>query len=316
MDNNGKTNNSNDNNLRKLITEWVLNHTSIRRSIEHFGDFRFIWEILLLLTIGIIILSPSSDWRYSRFLFVALIISILCAPLIALFKRKKRVLGWITIFLLAFASYWIITKATPNWTSNLWWSKLMILGLTVLIIVRPMNAVYGLMGTSGSIRIFFFNFIFISLIFSSIYYFGFFKTAGITYDVNQPHIDFQLYTDEIQEDCMKISSKKNTIYLEHQLDSTTFKESIVQVIQDTLHYQKIDFGQVWRSTILTTLTQEPAELLTIASVHNTSMDSTNVSLDKQKSGVFEWILIFHIIISWIFFGVFISLLYNKFRHES
>jgi len=44
----------------------------------------------------------------------------------------------------------------------------------------------------------------------------------------------------------------------------------------------------------------------------------NVSqlLLRKISDLFEWILIFHIIISWIFFGVFISLLYNKFRYES
>lgn len=306
----------NDKSLRKIIKEWFINHTSIRRSIEHFGDFRFIWEILILLSLGLILLSPLSDWRYSRFLFVALILFILCPSLKVLFKKKKRVIGWGLLVLLTFGSYWIITNYSPNLTSNLWWCKLMILGLTVLIIVRPMNAVYGLMGTSGSIRIFFLNFFFISLIFSSIYFWGFFKTAGITYDVNQPHIDYQLYVNNTQENIIKVTPKNNIFYFERQLDSITFKESVVQVTNDTLHYQKINFGQVWRSTILTTLTQEPADLLTIASVYNTSMSSTNSLLDKQKSSIFEWILIFHIIISWIFFGVFISLLYNKFRYES
>lgn len=200
--------------------------------------------------------------------------------------------------------------------------------ITVLMLIRPMNAVYGLMGTSGSIRIFFFNFIIISLIFSSIYYFGFFKTAGITYDVNQPHIDFQKYAVTAKADTTKtdspiiiVSTQRDTVYVEHKLDTISYTETIIQtrVTRDTipvLHYQPIDFWQVWRSTILTTLTQESADLLAIATVHNEAMESTNVGLDKEKSELFEWILIFHIIISWIFFGVFISLLYNKFRYES
>ena len=201
----------------------------------------------------------------------------------------------------------------------------------LLIILRPMNAVYGLMGTSGSIRIFFFNFVIISLIFSSIYYFGFFKDAGISYDVNQPHIDYQKYAvtakaDTTKTDSLKIivSTKRDTVYVEHQLDTISYTETIIQtyVTRDTimpttpLQYQPIGFLQVWRSTILTTLTQESADLLAIATVLNEAMESTNVGLDKEKSELFEWILIFHIIISWIFFGVFISLLYNKFRYES
>ena len=197
-----------------------------------------------------------------------------------------------------------------------------------------MNAVYGIMGTSGSIRIFFFNFVIISLIFSSIYYFGFFKDAGVSYDVNQPHIDFHKYAVTAKQDTPKtdslvinVSIKRDTVYVEHKLDTISYTETIIQtrVTRDTimppippipLQYQPIDFLQVWRSTILTTLTQESADLLAIATVHNEAMESTNIGLDKEKSELFEWILIFHIIISWIFFGVFISLLYNKFRYES
>ena len=192
-----------------------------------------------------------------------------------------------------------------------------ILGLfTALVLIRPMNAVYGLMGTSGSIRLFFFNFLFITILFASIYHLAFFKDAGISYDVNQPHIDYQLFAGMVNKETLKVSEKRDTLFFERQIDTISFKESIINVTRDTLHYQKVDFWQVWRSSILTTLTQEPADLLTVATVHNSGMDSCDVVLDKQKSSYFEWILIFHIIISWIFFGVFISLLYNKFRHES
>ena len=225
----------------------------------------------------------------------------------------------------------ILTIFSPSWLFNQWWCKIILLGLTVLIFLSPMNAVYGLMGTSGSIRLFFFNFVLISFVFASIYYFGFFKTAGITYDVNQPHIDFMKYAVKTEVDSTKTdlpilvnSIKRDTVYVEHQLDSISYTETIIQtqVIRDTimppipLNYQPIDFWQVWRSTILTTLTQESADLLSIATVHNEAMESTNSEVDKEKSELLEWILIFHIIISWIFFGVFISLLYNKFRYES
>lgn len=200
--------------------------------------------------------------------------------------------------------------------------------LTALVLIRPMNAVYGLMGTSGSIRLFFFNFLVITFLFAGIYQAAFFKDAGISYDVNQPHIDFQRYSATTKADTTKtdppiviVSTKRDTVYVEHRLDSTSYTETIIQtrVTRDTLpelHYQPIGFWQVWRSTILTTLTQESADLLSIATVHNEAMESTNIGLDKEKSELFEWILIFHIIISWIFFGVFISMLYSKFRNEA
>jgi uncharacterized membrane protein YqjE len=71
--------------------------------------------------------------------------------------------------------------------------------------------------------------------------------------------------------------------------------------------------------------QEPTDFFSIASTYNTSMVAPQFSpnkqlkeieLDKQKAKMFQWILIFQVLISWIFFGVFISLLYNKFRYES
>lgn len=188
--------------------------------------------------------------------------------------------------------------------------------LTVLVLVRPMNAVYGLMGTSGSIRLFFFNFLFITFLFACTYYWAFFSNAGISYDVNQPHIDYQLYSDNQKKEIIRISEKRDTVYLKHKSDSIVFDETVIHETMDTLHYQSIEFMQVWKSTILTTLTQEPADLLTIATIHNSAMESKNTIMDKEKSDLFEWILIFHIIISWIFFGVFISLIYSKFRNEA
>lgn len=221
------------------------------------------------------------------------------------------------ILTLLIALFVIALFVSPiNWGGSMKLFGIVLALLTALVLIRPMNAVYGLMGTSGSIRLFFFNFLFITILFAGVYYLAFFKNAGISYDVNQPHIDYCLFPDNNEDIIVKVSETRDTMLFERQIDTICFRESVVHITKDTLHYQTIDFWQVWRSSILTTLTQEPADLLATASVHNSAIDSTDVVIDKQKSSYFEWILIFHIIISWIFFGVFISLLYNKFRYES
>lgn len=220
---------------------------------------------------------------------------------------------WFFLIIL-FLTAWLI--APSQWHASLRVVGITLSLITALLLVRPMNAVYGLMGTSGSIPMFFFNFLFITLLFAGIYHLAFFSKAGISYDVNQPHIDFSCYVDGSDSNRVRVNERSDTLYFERQIDTFSFSEHVVSISRDTLHYQPISFGQVWRSSILTTLTQEPADLFTAASVNNSGIKTTDATLDKQKSALFEWILIFHIIISWIFFGVFISLLYNKFRYES
>lgn len=319
--------------FKTILMKWIWNSFLIKKIRNHYSDFRYVWVILLALALGLLLLYPALDWQYSRSILVALVAYVLWIPLDAICGQTKtgKVIIVLFMLLLIILSLWFVPRSPLSWIYHQWWCRIMLIGLAALIILRPMNAVYGLMGTSGSIRLFFVNFVIISLIFSSIYYFGFFKDAGISYDVNQPHIDFQKYAATTKADTTKedlpiviVSTKRDTVYVEHKLDSKSYTETVIQthVTRDTimpptpLQYQPIDFWQVWRSTILTTLTQESADLLSIATVHNEAMESTNVGLDKEKSELFEWILIFHIIISWIFFGVFISLLYNKFRYES
>ncbi len=247
-------------------------------------------------------------------------------PIVKRLRKHFKHFSYIWVLLIVlFIISWLLV---PNhWEISVKLIGFVLALLTLLLLIRPMNAVYGLMGTSGSIILFFFNFIIITLLFAGIYDLAFFKDAGISYDVNQPHIDYALFASDTQVDttavakigknrAIKTEERRNTLHIERQLDTIVLKETIVQVTLDTLHYQKINFWQVWRSSILTTLTQEPAELLTSASVYNDGMGSSDVIKDRQKSSVFEWILIFHTIISWIFFGMFISLLYNKFRYES
>ena len=323
----GNKNQQYNRNLWEMIVEWFESHTAFSSSIEHHKNFWFIWEVLLVLAFGLILLFPVLEWYY-RVPLIIITGLVLWSHLMNLCKLIGIGTIIFSIVYIGLVVFFMFLSPISGWQYSKWLFRIMLFLLMLLIILRPMNAVYGLMGTSGSIRMFFFNFVVISLIFSSIYYFGFFKDAGITYDVNQPHIDFQKYTVTAEVDTIKtdspiinVSIKKDTVYVEHQLDSTSYTETVIHtyVKRDTIippFYQPIGFMQVWRSTILTTLTQDAADLLTIATVHNEAMESTNVGLDKEKSELFEWILIFHIIISWIFFGVFISLLYNKFRYES
>ena len=203
------------------------------------------------------------------------------------------------------------------------------LGLIVaLLLIRPM-------GASGDIRLFFANFILITLIFAGVYHIGFFRNAGISYDVNQPHIDFDMYVDSPRNPKkISVPSKEMFIY-ERNTDGKSERDTLWRITETVLEYQPITFGFTWRNTILTTLMQQPVEFFSIAATANESMDSPTLSKtinssqnrflkqynkgsmqDSNKAALFYWILIIHILISWIFFGVFISLLYNKFRYES
>lgn len=295
---------------------WIWN-SIIVRMYKHFERFSYIWVILLGLTLGFVLLSPTMEWVNRRILLVSLLTIILWSPLKVIYELKGcwiLLLGVLILIPLLFLFHVELDSKLP-WIYKQWWCGILLFALTLLIILRPMNAVYGLMGTTGSIRIFFTNFVIISFLFSIIYYFGFFKDAGISYDINQPHIDYSYYVNS-EKGTPRTSVKYDTIFVEHQLDSISFKETLIHETRDSLHYQRIGFVQLWRSSILTTLTQEPTDLLANAAVYNTTIESTDSDLDKQMSITYEWVLIFHILISWIFFGVFISLFYTKFRHES
>lgn len=187
----------------------------------------------------------------------------------------------------------------------------------ILVTKRPMNIVYGLIGTSGSIRNFFFSFIFINIFFSGIYYCGFFAEAEISYDFNQPHVRYEKH-DSPQ------CTQKDTIFIYSDYGNSYFLPE-----KDLPQYQQIDFFQVMRNTIMTSLIQEPTNLFDAAITYNEAMyDTTGMAareknamndqaqFDKERSELFHSILILQILISWILLGVFISILYTKFRYDS
>ena len=238
-------------------------------------------------------------------------------PVIEKLKGHFKEFPYIWIGLLLLFTAALVGSGIKGWYFGVTLFGISLSLMVALILIRPMNAVYGLMGASGDIRLFFFNFVLITLVFAGIYQIGFFRNAGISYDVNQPHIYFNLFQDAPNEDTV--------IWSEPSIEKVVEKTNLAEMAYDTIYrevrgklfYQKINFGFTWRNTILTALMQEPAEFFSIASTANHSMNTENgAKLDEQKATMFHLILIFQILISWIFFGVFISLLYNKFRYES
>lgn len=215
------------------------------------------------------------------------------------------------------------------------WVAYVGLGCILLLLTspsHPMNAVYGLIGTSGSIRVFFISFCVISFVFAGIYHFGFFRHAFISYDVNQPHVHFVRASDGEQaggaccamvalDDAMRLNSThrqpvalSDTTFIHSESGSRSF---FVQ----PLVYQRVTFSQVLRNTIVTSLIQEPSDLFASAVVFNQEHyckdgNCMHAVHDKAQSELFHWILILQVLISWILLGVFISILYNKFRYES
>lgn len=230
-----------------------------------------------------------------------------------LFGILSILLGVLTLIGICSSSncFWIITKCLIY---------AVVISISLLFVAHPMNAVYGLMGTSGSIRLFFSNFLFITFLFACIYQWAFFSKAGISYDVNQAHIDYNLY-DTSNKGPIKVTHN-DTISYKKLIDSHWVRETIIQ--ESEYNYQPIPFVETWCNTIMTTLMQEPTDFFAAATTYNSAMDEDgpvsnnkeSYSLDRQKSLAFHWLLNIQILISWIFFGVFISLLYNKFRHES
>ena len=191
--------------------------------------------------------------------------------------------------------------------------------LALILIWKPMNAVYGLMGSSGSISLFFGNFLLITVILTCIYQLAFFHNAGVSYDINQPHIDYDCYKPGDARVSKDVTDTTQIITL-HLVNGIEQRDTVKQL--QTITYQPITFWQTWRNTITTTLMQEPTDFFAAAATYNAKMDDGiknndgHRTLDEQKSAAFQWLLIIQVLISWIFFGVFISLLYNKFRYES
>lgn len=204
-----------------------------------------------------------------------------------------------------------------------------LLGFVVIFWKWPMNVVYGLMGTSGSISKFVIGVLVINLVFSAVYFGAFFNNAGITYDVNQPYISYNMYqgfTCRQKRDSIIERTTYDTSYVKAiSPENTICDDSMTYEIlsSETHHYQHIGYGTILQNTFITSLMQEPTDLFANAITANKNPDvlpqdlgSEIEDFDTHMSSMLGWVLTLQLFISWIFFGVFISLLYNKFRYES
>lgn len=258
-------------------------------------------------------------------------------------KEKPFRFVWYFFFLILLIS--ILSCILPRYT---WFlvsplTKIILAGFVVFLLWRPMNLVYGLIGTKGDIRTYIALLIVINLIFSFIYHFAIFKDAGITYDINQPYISYGMFHD-------KDTTAHTVIIRDTTYSYNLIGEQISYTVNSEVHnYQEVEFWYVLKNTFMTSLMQEPSDFFAIASTYNQAVgkqekdivgykDSCkpiccckkcncrmrvksdniihNDGRDKEKSELFHWLLILQVFISWIFFGVFISILYNKFRYES
>ena len=220
---------------------------------------------------------------------------------------------WLILFALLITA---VLSSRNDWTTIKHIARFILIVFCVLVTLHPLNAVYGLIGTKGHVSTYVMLLIIINVIFSGVYYHMIFQNAGITYDINQPHISYDLFADKPDTTTWAVPSDTTRIVIYNQTESAV---SYWNKVGEEHHYQKIDFFYVLKNTFMTSLMQEPSDFFAIASTYNRGVDDfpEDVNrLDQQKSELFHWLLILQVFISWIFFGVFISILYNKFRYES
>ena len=123
----------------------------------------------------------------------------------------------------------------------------------IMVLIKPMNIIHGLIGTRGDIRLFFLMFFLINVLFAGIYYYGFFCNAGITYDCNQPHIEFELFKTTNDKGKLVISSRD-----EESLPSTCSNQDH--------YYYRTTCQWVLQNTILTSLMQEPTDFFSASGI--------------------------------------------------
>lgn len=221
---------------------------------------------------------------------------------------------WVILFALLITA---VLSTEYDWETVMHIAWVILIVFCVLVTLHPLNAVYGLIGTKGHVSTYVILLIIINVIFSGVYYHMIFQNAGITYDINQPHISYGLFADKPDTTTTwPVPGEIERVEIYNQTDSIV---SYWNKAGEDHHYQKIEYTYVLKNTFMTSLMQEPSDFFAIASTYNKGVDDFPQEVnwqDQQKSELFHWLLILQVFISWIFFGVFISILYNKFRYES
>lgn len=245
---------------------------------------------------------------------------------------------WLVFAILLIAGLFAVLGC---WSIAKWIFIIALFGFLLFIFLKPMNAVYGLNGTSGNISKFIVLVIIFNVFFSLIYFFGFFKNAGITYDINQPYVSYGMFRNTPRDSTMisfescnivkgATAESKSYYISQKQLNTGKIQNDTIVFISPSVPtehymyeehiYNNIKWPIVFQNTLLTSLMQEPTDLFSCCSVYNNINSPQEQNLngfnDEESCRFFTWVLIVQVFISWIFFGVFISILYNKFRYES
>lgn len=232
-------------------------------------------------------------------------------------RLKRHILTfWVVWLLLAVLTLLSILFHGPRWLIYI------VVALFVLHMGRkPMSTVYGLVGGSASIKTFLFNFLFVTILFSVVYQCLFFTHAGVCYDSDTPKLDYALFEKPVffpSRDTVLLSydTVRTSVLEERTTDSTHVAQLVVQTRVDTitLTYHSVNWGLMLENALLTSLTQAPSDLFFALSDFGENMNT--IAVDKSQTTLFSTILLLHVLISWIFLGVFISLLYSKFRYEA
>ena len=218
---------------------------------------------------------------------------------------------WMLLFAMLFFS-WVF-----GWKP---WVKYAVYITAILFVLyllfKPMATVYGLVGGSANIRTFLFNYVLIIFLFSGVYYYLFFKDAGVCFDGDNPVLNYSMFEGK---GCVYDTLIRDTTYAivqENRItDSTILCEQIIRMEGvDSLLYHRVTYWLVLKNTTLTSLTQGPSDFFFQVSDYSENMNT--VTNDTERSSLFSIVLLLHVLISWLFLGVFISLLYSKFRYEA
>ncbi len=195
--------------------------------------------------------------------------------------------------------------------------------IIILFLCRPMYVVYSLVTTRGSLMKFIAMLTVVMGLFSGIYYCGFFHNAGIAYNIDAPQIVYGLF-EQSTKDQLTAYRKTHGIskdYYTHD-DLLELDNSICDHFLEKIEghgHNKLDDGEkriykkvtplfVISNTVETTLEQGATDFFN-------HVMADYKKCNRPKKQLFRAIVLFHILISWIFLGVFISMLYQKFRNE-
>lgn len=230
-------------------------------------------------------------------------------------KEIKRFVWSFPVSFIVLISMIVLSITCSPLNSFFFWSLLGVYIVAIIILlINPMQIVYGLVGTKGDIRKFILMFGLTIACFSITYYTSFFKDSGVTYNMDVPQVEYKLFDDEtclIQSEQVEyLNSRLHDVSKGMYVDCCN--ESFVHNSDEVpyRYYKRITFLFVLRQTFMTSLTTSPTDFF-----NSVSLNYKNNEIDSNYTRLFNLMLLYQTLVSWIFLGVFISLIYQKFRNE-